>query len=593
MQGAGSALENTDYFAESGTLRIDAGETSGTIRVEIQDRDTLDETDESVVLELLNPSQAVLPGNDTSVKAIGFILDDDGDTSSGGSIVLRLDDAAPVYEGDSGQRHAVFHLHLSRPPTESFSVNYSTSSNTANSGSDFSQTAGQLTIAAGQQRAAILVPVLGDSLVENDETFYLSIEETDSVALIENQTATGTILNEDVENHPPSGEIIVQGEAFLDEPLIADTSALRDTDGLGPLTYTWLRDGQPIEGANNASYVLTTSDLGRAISIRVNYHDGLGTEESLVSAPTVPVGIADSSGIGGEFLSGSPGNDHLMGLGGNDTLVGGAGEDTLDGGSGLDTVQVPHFASQYTLDATSLLGPDGQDTLVSIERAGFGFDLGDPNYSVLVDLEDLVDPDGPGPGVSNAAELYARISDLYIAYFDRAPDVFGLSFWFKYIYEDVLSLEDTASEFTKSLEYQLTYPSTLTNRTFVETIYDNLFDREPDAAGWDYWEGLLNNGFPRETFILSVIDGAYAPTGGDSDRSLLENKHDVSMYYVEQVSLNPEEGADNAISDVLDRVNSDHTTVDAAIAVIDYAFENPVDLSGVVANTSLFDSFWP
>ena len=81
------------------------------------------------------------------------------------------------------------------------------------------------------------------------------------------------------------------------------------------------------------------------------------------------------------------------------------------------------------------------------------------------------------------------------------------------------------------------YPDSLTNDQFVEQIYQNLFDRATDQGGWDYWSGRLDAGsVQRSGFILDVIEGAYAPTSGPEDRTLIDNKHDASLYYTGQRS---------------------------------------------------------
>lgn len=89
-----------------------------------------------------------------------------------------------------------------------------------------------------------------------------------------------------------------------------------------------------------------------------------------------------------------------------------------------------------------------------------------------------------------------------------------------------------------------------------------------------------------------MIQGAYAPTGGASDRALLNNKHDVSLYYSEQLATHPSEAFDNNIDEVLNRVTSDSQTVDDAEAVIDYVMENEITLTGLVQDDVLWESFW-
>ncbi|NIB44363.1 hypothetical protein HBA55_32515 [Pseudomaricurvus alkylphenolicus] len=98
---------------------------------------------------------------------------------------------------------------------------------------------------------------------------------------------------------------------------------------------------------------------------------------------------------------------------------------------------------------------------------------------------------------------------------------------------------------------------------------------------------------PKDSFILSVINGAYAPTGGENDRALLINKHKVSMYYVEQTVLDPHEAFDENINALISAVSSDASSVDIAKDIIDYAFEHdPLTLTGIVEDEALWGDFW-
>lgn len=268
-------------------------------------------------------------------------------------------------------------------------------------------------------------------------------------------------------------------------------------------------------------------------------------------------------------------------------------DDLISGGDGVDTALVSYLPGQYDYSNGILSGAEGNDTLVKIEYIGFGYGYNDDNIKVDVRLEDLIDPDGAdGDEKSNAAKLLDQISDLYIAYFGRAPDAKGFTYWFKEIYTESHSFEDAASAFSFSQEYRDAYPAGSSNRDFVEAVYQNLFTREPDTDGWDYWEGRLNEGLARDVFLLSVINGAYAESSGDEDRDLLGNKHDVSVYYAEQSALHPEEDFDDAINTLLNDVTGDDATEVSAKAVIDYAFANDVTLSGIMADQELLDQIW-
>ena len=82
------------------------------------------------------------------------------------------------------------------------------------------------------------------------------------------------------------------------------------------------------------------------------------------------------SGLGGDdTLKGGGGGDTLDGGAGNDWIDGGAGDDRIDGGSGDDAAGFFGAFASYTIqdlgDRITVTGPDGTDTLTSIEELHF------------------------------------------------------------------------------------------------------------------------------------------------------------------------------------------------------------------------------
>ncbi|TCN30208.1 FG-GAP-like repeat-containing protein [Sinorhizobium americanum] len=87
-----------------------------------------------------------------------------------------------------------------------------------------------------------------------------------------------------------------------------------------------------------------------------------------------------SSG-GGDLLDGGAGNDRLEASGDrqdDETLIGGGDDDWINGGLGTDTAVFSGLRSQYTISqidmgfvAYSVVGPDGSDTLIGIEKLRF------------------------------------------------------------------------------------------------------------------------------------------------------------------------------------------------------------------------------
>jgi uncharacterized repeat protein (TIGR02059 family) len=88
------------------------------------------------------------------------------------------------------------------------------------------------------------------------------------------------------------------------DTLSINTSGLTDPDGLGPLRYQWLRDGQPIDGAQADRYTLGVGDVGAVLTVVVSYADGAGYNERSVSSATQR--IQDNDGIANSIESQVP-----------------------------------------------------------------------------------------------------------------------------------------------------------------------------------------------------------------------------------------------------------------------------------------------
>lgn len=87
-------------------------------------------------------------------------------------------------------------------------------------------------------------------------------------------------------NDDPTGVLLILGTPEEGETLTAFTSALKDDDGVGDLSYQWLRDGSDIPGAESETYQLTADDVGEPISLRVSFTDGFGNVETFTSDAT-------------------------------------------------------------------------------------------------------------------------------------------------------------------------------------------------------------------------------------------------------------------------------------------------------------------
>ena len=90
-------------------------------------------------------------------------------------------------------------------------------------------------------------------------------------------------------NDAPVGAPVIVGQAVEDRTLTADVSGIVDADGVGTLSFQWLRNGQAIAGATGAGHLLGDDDVGQQISVQVRYTDGQGFDELLGCAAVGPV----------------------------------------------------------------------------------------------------------------------------------------------------------------------------------------------------------------------------------------------------------------------------------------------------------------
>ncbi len=158
---SGTATSGADFTALPAmtVVTIPAGMLSAPVNVTIT-QDTLDETDETFLVNLSNPVNATLADS----QGQGTITDDDLPPS------ITINDVA-ANEG----ANAVFTVTLSAASSFAVSVNFSTAAGTATAGSDFTTTSGTLNIPAGATTGTITVPLLLDAVADGGETFNVNL----------------------------------------------------------------------------------------------------------------------------------------------------------------------------------------------------------------------------------------------------------------------------------------------------------------------------------------------------------------------------------------------------------------------------------
>jgi hypothetical protein len=144
-----------------------------------------------------------------------------------------------------------------------------------------------------------------------------------------------------------------------------------------------------------------------------------------------------------------------------------------------------------------------------------------------------------------------QVEATYTAYFGRAPDKDGFDFWVNLFHQNQGSLTPVdllskiAGSFSISDEAKGIYPvlanpleaNDLQIGSFLNGVYQNLFNRAPDAAGLTYWtnrihDAIQNNGSVG-AIIVNIISGAQNSASGQ-DITTLMNKVAVGLEYVHQ-----------------------------------------------------------
>ena len=180
---SGTASAGTDFTPVSGVLTFSPDETEKTIRVPVK-ADTLTEADETFTVVLSNPIGASL----VQASGTGTIQNDDQTRLAISAVSLN--------EGNGGSQDAILTVTLSSAASQPVTVAYATADGTAVAGSDYTASTGTVTFPAGSTSQQIRIPVGGDTAVETDESFSVTLSKPGN-AVIATASAAVTLKNDD------------------------------------------------------------------------------------------------------------------------------------------------------------------------------------------------------------------------------------------------------------------------------------------------------------------------------------------------------------------------------------------------------------
>lgn len=146
-------------------------------------------------------------------------------------------------------------------------------------------------------------------------------------------------------NTAPAGGPTIDGTVSENQTLEADISGISDADGIGAISYQWLRDGVDVSNATGSTYKLGNGDVGARISVKVSYTDGNGTLEGpLTSSKTAVVANVNDAPTGKPTITGTIAEDQTI---------------TADTSAILDDDGLGTFSHQWLRDGVDISNATG------------------------------------------------------------------------------------------------------------------------------------------------------------------------------------------------------------------------------------------
>ena len=467
---SGTATRDLDFTWVGGRLVFPSGSTEAYIDVPIRP-DNAFESDETFLVKLSDVYNATIADGEGQ----GAIIDDDRQPT------VSLAPVAFVTEGPSGSRtNASIEVRLASTSYQTITVDYATGPGTAASGTDFIAASGTLTFAPGQTLKTLTVAVNGDDVDEVDESFVVNITNPTNSTIVAGQVPV-TILDDDGPDISVNDVTLMEGNA-----------------GLGAANFMVTLSGPSLQPV----FIQYSTSPGTATP---NF-DYLSVEPPTFGNLTIPAGATT-----GTFRINVVGDYQIEP---NETfyvIIEAPANGIPPRGSFVDNKGVCTILNDDT-------------TAVQIHQSSYAVREGDGHVTVLV--ERVGDASGPSEITYSTADTSgltpcSTVTGVASSRCDYATTVgtvrFAANETSKAVY--IPLVDDGISDGTESFTFTLKNPSkaslgfpttatiTITdNETgsivpnpiqqtpfFVRQHYIDLLGREPDAAGLEGWQNILNN----------------------------------------------------------------------------------------------------
>jgi subtilisin family serine protease len=223
-----------------------------------------------------------------------------------------------VVEGNSGTSTATFTVNLSAASTSTVTVNFATTDGTATDPTDYQTTSGTLTFAPGQTSQTFSVTILGDTVVEPNETFTVGLSAPTN-ATIADASGTGTINNDDTASAGTLSINNVSGPENV-TPLVFTVTL--SSPSASPVTVNFATANGSAKGGGGSradfrntsgTLTFTPGQTSKTVSIVIvnDTRDEVDENFFVNLSSAVGASISDSQGVG-TIVDDDPGNQGFL-----------------------------------------------------------------------------------------------------------------------------------------------------------------------------------------------------------------------------------------------------------------------------------------
>jgi sugar lactone lactonase YvrE len=456
-----TAIAGSDYVATSGTLTFPPGSVSNTINVTVNG-DTTIEPDETFFVRLSNATNVSFL---LVTQATGNIVNDD--------TLLQFN--SPTYSVAENAGNAI--ITITRTGSAgTATVLFSTSNGTASS-ADYGPVSQTVTFNSGEITKTVSVPIMNDTTNEPNETVNLALSNVTGAAQLGSPSTAVLTIND---NDPQPGISI--GDASITEgdsgsKILNFNVTLSAASGF-PVTVNYATvDGTAMAGSDYVSTANTLTfapgDVTRTIGVTINGDQSFEPNELFFVnlANSSNATISDNQGIGTIFNDDAQGG--IISFSQSNYSVGESDRQLIVTVNRTGDTSAPATVDYATSDGTASLVPCSTANGLASSRCDFTTALGtlrfaagetSKTFTVLISQDTYVE--GPETLTLNLTNL-------------TGGAVFGANA------SATLTITDDASE-------PATNPAD-DARAFVIQHYHDFLNREPDAAGLDFWTNQITS----------------------------------------------------------------------------------------------------